>query len=53
MELGEADRIVVAKLDRLSRSLMDFSTLMERSRRKGWDLVALDLVSIPLRRAVS
>jgi DNA invertase Pin-like site-specific DNA recombinase len=33
----------VAKLDRLSRSLLDFSALMERSRKKGWALVALDL----------
>jgi DNA invertase Pin-like site-specific DNA recombinase len=35
--------VVVAKLDRLSRSLMDFSALMERARRRGWALVALDL----------
>lgn len=38
-----AGALVVAKLDRLSRSLMDFSALMEQSRRKGWALVALDL----------
>jgi DNA invertase Pin-like site-specific DNA recombinase len=40
---GEADALVVAKLDRLSRSLLDFAGLMERSRREGWKLVALDL----------
>lgn len=40
---GRADVLVVAKLDRLSRSLLDFAALMERSRRKGWSLVALDL----------
>ena len=40
---GEADALVVAKLDRLSRSLLDFAGLMERSRREGWSLVALDL----------
>lgn len=40
---GEADALVVAKLDRLSRSLLDFSGLMERSRKRGWALVALDL----------
>jgi len=34
---------VVAKLDRLSRSLLDFARLMDRSRREGWQLVALDL----------
>jgi DNA invertase Pin-like site-specific DNA recombinase len=33
----------VAKLDRLSRSLLDFAGLTERARRKGWALVALDL----------
>ena len=43
IENGEADALMVAKLDRLSRSLMDFAGLMERSRRKGWALVALDL----------
>jgi DNA invertase Pin-like site-specific DNA recombinase len=35
--------LIVAKLDRLSRSLIDFAALMERSRRRGWNLVALDL----------
>lgn len=40
---GEAGTLIVAKLDRLSRSLLDFSVLMEESRREGWALVALDL----------
>src|SRR5438034_11547033 len=31
------------KLDRLSRSLLDFACLMERSRRRGWSIVALDV----------
>jgi len=43
VERGEADGLVVAKLDRLSRSLMDFAAIMERAQRKGWALVALDL----------
>jgi DNA invertase Pin-like site-specific DNA recombinase len=43
VETGTADVLVVCKLDRLSRSLQDFGGLMERSRRKGWALVALDL----------
>lgn len=43
VETGVAAAMVVAKLDRLSRSLLDFSGLMARSRRKGWALVALDL----------
>jgi len=40
---GSADGLIVAKLDRLSRSLLDFAALMDRSRREGWALVALDL----------
>ena len=40
---GEASVVVVAKLDRLSRSLIDFAGLVERSRREGWAIVALDL----------
>jgi len=43
VETGEAGVLVVAKLDRLSRSLIGFATLMEQSRRQGWALVALDL----------
>lgn len=42
-ETGRARAIVVAKLDRLSRSLLDFASLMQRSRHRGWALVALDL----------
>lgn len=40
---GVAGGLVVAKLDRLSRSLLDFASLMQRSRQEGWALVALDL----------
>lgn len=39
----QARALVVAKLDRLSRSLLDFASIMERARRKGWSLAALDL----------
>lgn len=38
-----ADALVVAKLDRLSRSMLDFAGLMQRSTKEGWALVALDL----------
>ncbi|MBA3877399.1 MAG: resolvase [Anaerolinea sp.] len=41
--LREADALVVAKLDRLSRSLVDFAGLMDRARREQWALIALDL----------
>lgn len=40
---GQAAGLVVAKLDRLSRSLLDFAGLMDRARQEGWNLVALDL----------
>ena len=40
---GEAGALVVAKLDRLSRSLLDFASLMESARKEAWALVILDL----------
>lgn len=40
---GQVDGLVIAKLDRLSRSFIDFAALMERARREGWALVSLDL----------
>jgi DNA invertase Pin-like site-specific DNA recombinase len=43
IEDGLANTLVVAKLDRLSRSLLDFASLMSRARAEGWNLVALDL----------
>lgn len=43
VESGRAGTLVVAKLDRLSRSLLDFAELMEQAQRQGWNLVALDL----------
>jgi DNA invertase Pin-like site-specific DNA recombinase len=38
----EANGLVVAKLDRLSRSMLDFTALMAKATRQGWALVALD-----------
>jgi DNA invertase Pin-like site-specific DNA recombinase len=43
LEDGTADGLIVAKLDRLSRSLLDFAQLMESARTKGWTLIVLDL----------
>lgn len=40
---GEAQALIVAKLDRLSRSLADFASLVEQSHAEGWAIVALDL----------
>ncbi len=35
--------LIVAKLDRLSRSLLEFTALVERMKHEPWRLVALDL----------
>lgn len=40
---GEAEALVVSKLDRLSRSLADFARVMETASKQGWGLVAIDL----------
>lgn len=40
---GEADALMVAKLDRLSRSVLDFAGLVARARKEGWALICLDL----------
>lgn len=37
------DGIVVAKLDRLSRSVVDFAGVLELARARKWALVAIDL----------
>jgi len=43
LDAHKADVLVVSKLDRLSRSVHDFSGLLERSKRRGWSIVCLDL----------
>jgi DNA invertase Pin-like site-specific DNA recombinase len=40
---GDASALVVAKLDRLSRSLLDFTGLMAKATRQQWALIALDV----------
>lgn len=42
LERGRADALVVAKLDRLSRSMLDFTAVMAKAQKEGWALVALD-----------
>lgn len=42
-DMRRGDVVLVAKLDRLSRSLTDFAALMDRAKRKNWAFVALDL----------
>ena len=43
IESGEAGALVVTKMDRLARSVIDGATIMERANRKGWALVVLEL----------
>lgn len=43
LEAREADVLIVSKLDRLSRSLIDFAGIMRTSRAQGWGLVAVDI----------
>src|SRR5580765_5605356 len=43
LEAGKASALVVAKLDRLSRSMLDFSRLMAKATRQHWALAALDV----------
>jgi DNA invertase Pin-like site-specific DNA recombinase len=39
---GEASILCAAKMDRVSRSLIDWATVMQQAQREGWALVALD-----------
>lgn len=41
--IERGDRLVVSKLDRLSRSVYDFATLMHDAHREGWSVVILEL----------
>lgn len=43
LDAGDVDVLVVSKLDRLARSVPDFSTMLERARTKGWALDVPDL----------
>jgi DNA invertase Pin-like site-specific DNA recombinase len=42
-KLRRDDVLLVARLDRLSRSLADFAGLMQEAQRRRWSFVALDL----------
>lgn len=43
LDSGEAHVLMAVRLDRLSRSVADFTTLMDRAERRGWDLQVVDL----------
>lgn len=40
---GQASALMVSKLDRATRSVMDAAALLDRAAKRGWSLVALDL----------
>lgn len=46
LDAGEIDAIVATRVDRVSRSVMDFGELVQRADRHGWTLVTLDLPEI-------
>jgi DNA invertase Pin-like site-specific DNA recombinase len=43
LDRGDAHVLVVTKLDRLTRSVADFAALLDRAKRRGWELIVLDL----------
>jgi DNA invertase Pin-like site-specific DNA recombinase len=43
IERGDADALVVVRLDRLARSVIDGATILQRANRRGWALVVTEL----------
>lgn len=43
LKAGRADALAVSKLDRLSRSVADFATMLETANRQRWAVISLDL----------
>jgi DNA invertase Pin-like site-specific DNA recombinase len=43
LDRGEAEVLVAAKLDRVSRSTEDFAKFLNRADRQGWKVVVLDV----------
>lgn len=43
LDSGKANLLVVSELTRVSRNLGDFCRLLDRSQRKGWKLICLDV----------
>lgn len=43
VDQGEADGIIAAKLDRLTRSIVDLGKLLELAREGDWNLIAVDV----------
>ena len=56
LDAGQVQVLMAVRLDRLSRSVTDFSGFMDRAERKGWDLHVADLgldTSTPSGRLVA
>lgn len=56
LDKGEASALIVSKLDRLTRSVADFLTILERSRKGSWSLIIGDLAidtSTPMGEAMA
>lgn len=43
LKAGQTNVLMVSKVDRLSRSVLDFATVLATAERQRWSLVALDL----------
>jgi DNA invertase Pin-like site-specific DNA recombinase len=56
LKAHKADALVVSKLDRLSRSVVDFGSLLKAAQDQGWHVVMLDLeldTSTPMGEAMA
>jgi DNA invertase Pin-like site-specific DNA recombinase len=42
LDAGDADILIVSRLDRLTRSLLDFAGIVKRAEKHGWTLVAIE-----------
>jgi DNA invertase Pin-like site-specific DNA recombinase len=42
LDTGEADALVVSRLDRLTRSLLDFAEIVDRAQASGWTLIVVE-----------
>jgi DNA invertase Pin-like site-specific DNA recombinase len=41
LDQGKADFLLAVRLDRVSRSVADYASLLDRSKRRGWGIVLL------------
>lgn len=43
LKAGEAEALVVSKLDRLARSLLDLAQILDLAKRQGWAVIVMDI----------